>query len=103
MKGRERFQYNVSLKIREEHANKTMAGVGGALWCLKIIRMLLYRSNWLSYNERGRGWRSFVFFFLICYYFDTDSYEKRKNIEINVYSNNGYHNITMNSQRLFNK
>ena len=74
IKREERFQLN-----DRKHANEKFAGLGGALWCLKITRMLLCRSNCLSYHERGGGgWKSFVFFF--CYDFDTDSYEKRKNI-----------------------
>ena len=58
---------------------------GWGIVVLKIIRMLLCRSNCLSYHEQGGGHLG-VFF---GYDFDTDSYEKRKHIEINMYSNNG--------------
>ena len=73
IKREERFQLN-----DRKHAKEKFAGLGGALWCLKITRMLLCRSNCLSYHERGGGGLEVIFFF--CYDFDTDSYEKRKNI-----------------------
>ena len=51
--------------------------------------MLLCRSNCLSYHEHGGG--SFGVFFgggggVGGYDFDTNSYEKRKKLEINMYS-----------------